>query len=33
MRYDDDVWDETDYEDGWIDSIPKTKKAGITIED
>ena len=33
MRYDDEVWDDTDYDDDWTDSKPKNKKPGITIED
>jgi len=28
-------WDEndTDYEDSWVDDVPKTKEKGTTIED
>lgn len=33
MKYDDDIWDDTDYEDNWTDSRPKIDKPGITIED
>jgi len=26
-------WDDTDFEDSWTDSLPKSKRGGYTIED